>query len=80
MALVTQTAPSAAAIESGPRPTGIVATMRFVRGSIRVTVSPRSDVTQTAPLPAAIAFGMNGRWISAATRRVFGSRRQTTRS
>ena len=48
--LVTQTAPPAAAIASGLRPTGIAETIRPVRGLILDTVSPNIDVTQTAPL------------------------------
>ncbi len=77
--LVTQTAPSPAAMPFTPRPTRIRRTIRFEAGSILTTVSSRSEVTQTAPSPAATAPGTNGRATFATTRFDAGSIRQMLR-
>src|SRR5581483_8958405 len=61
-------------------PTRIVATIRLVAGSIRVTLGPRASAIQTAPGETATPEGCPGTWIVALTLFVVGSIRETVSS
>jgi hypothetical protein len=54
--LIVQTAPSPVLMNRGPGPTGIVASMTFVRGFTRVTTFFSVLDTQTAPSPNVTAY------------------------
>ena len=61
-------------------PTRIVATTRFVSGSMRETLGPPAFTTQTAPGETAMATGCGPTWIVARTLFVAGSMRETVSS
>ena len=57
-------------------PTGIVATTRFVNGSMRETLGPPAFTTHTAPGDTATPTGCEPTWIVARTLFVAGSMRE----
>ena len=61
-------------------PTGMVATTRFVAGSIRETLGPPAVATHTAPGETAIPSGLGPTWMVAVTLFVEGSMRVTVSS
>ena len=74
---VTQTAPSPAAIPVACRPTRMVRTTAFRRGSILATVPSPALRTQTAPSPTASRVGRLPTLIVAVTAFSVGSIRET---
>jgi hypothetical protein len=57
---------------TGPLPTSISCTTRFVFGSIRETLLPRLLATQIAPLPVVMPLGLLPTGIVCTTRFVSG--------
>src|SRR6266567_1464252 len=76
-ATATQTAPSATAMPWGLKPSRMVFTTWFVRGSMREIVPAAWFVTQIAPAPAASASGSSPVGMIASTLPVAASIRQT---
>ena len=77
---VTHTAPAATATPCGLSPRRIVAAMRAVPGSMRVTVPARRLVTHSAPAPSATAAGPPPTRTTSAIALVAGSMRLTRSS
>jgi len=79
--IATQTAPSVAVIPACSfAPTSMLARMRFVAGSIRVTADVPNELTHTEPAPNAIPYGDPGNAMRAPTRFRRGSIRETEAS